>query len=155
VCTKFGWNRSRRSRVTPLHTHTHTHTHIYIYIYIYKHPFYMYMYVYMYICVYVRAYIYTNNHFYRYRSTSLPLGLITDTFPIAAMKFNLLHAENFAGRWPDFCSGNLLTLDSYCYWWDPRPLRSGEETHYGAVVYSVVPAIWEASGLSFALRLNA
>jgi hypothetical protein len=37
MCTKFGWNCSRRSRVmlehTCTHTHTHTHTSIYIYIY--------------------------------------------------------------------------------------------------------------------------
>jgi hypothetical protein len=35
MCTKFGWNRSRRFRVMPEHTHTHTHTHIHLYIHIY------------------------------------------------------------------------------------------------------------------------
>jgi hypothetical protein len=32
MCTKFGRNRSRRSRVMPEHTHTYIHTSIYIYI---------------------------------------------------------------------------------------------------------------------------
>jgi hypothetical protein len=33
MCTKFGWNRSRRSRVMLEHTNTHTHTYIHLYIY--------------------------------------------------------------------------------------------------------------------------
>jgi hypothetical protein len=32
MCTKFGWNRSRRSRVMLEHIHIHTHTHPFLYI---------------------------------------------------------------------------------------------------------------------------
>jgi hypothetical protein len=36
VCTKFGRNHSRRSRVMLKHKHTHTHTHTHPLLYIYR-----------------------------------------------------------------------------------------------------------------------